>query len=232
MQRQEVHPPPPRLVAIELRQHGPLEKRADLIVERAARNLGDQPPEAEHGHRIALLGRLLAADAFHQANAAEPVDELIDRGNRLVARALALVVLEAAAVPPEREKTGHLPEELRFRAERALIREREGDAELVEEVHQCRLAGAAELRLIELHEDAGEGARVVERAVRAAGVDRELPALVDQLPARRVEIARERQRIVGAELESLAERSHDALENPEIELVAVVRDDDVIAAES
>src|SRR6185295_9192189 len=70
-----------------------------------------------------------------------------------------------------------------------------------------------------------------ERAMRFAGVDIELLREVHELSARGIEIAGERQRVIGAEIELLSDRLRHAREDTEVELVAVVRDDDVFATE-
>ena len=67
-------------------------------------------------------------------------------------------------------------------------------------MHERRLARAHDLQLAEREKDARERAGVVERAVRHTGIDAEARGEVAELGAPRVELARERQRVVGAEL--------------------------------
>src|SRR5205085_739324 len=96
-------------------------------------------------------------------------------------------------------------------------------------VDERRFARARELHLVEAREDLHEGARVVEGAVRFAGVDPPLPGEVLERLALGDKLAREWQRVV--EAEPLERSACESLEDAEVEAVAVVRDHDVVAAE-
>src|SRR6185503_12239082 len=90
-------------------------------------------------------------------------------------------------------------------------REREGDAEVVEQVHERRLARLRQLGLVEAQKDFRERTGVVEGAVRAADVDAVRAGEVLQAPAGGDELTREGQRVEGAEP---FERTGETLQNP------------------
>ena len=76
---------------------------------------------------------------------------------------------------------------------------------MVEQIHERCFPRPRDLRVVEDNEDLRQGARVVERAVRLADVDAELPGEVGQLAARRQQLARQRQRVVRRQIASARE---------------------------
>ena len=103
---------------------------------------------------------------------------------------------------------------------------------MVEQLTSAVLRARTRFTSSSASDDLRERQRVVERAMRLARVDAELPREVHELAARR-----KRSRASGSV--SYVQRSNFLptrlrtmrCENPEVELVAVVRDDDVLAAE-
>src|SRR5688572_21984887 len=68
--------------------------------------------------------------------------------------------------------------------------------------------------------------------MRPPGIDPEAPRQVGETTTRRIEIAREQEGIVSAEIKARTKRLDHPLEDDEVELVSVVRDDDIVSAEA
>src|SRR5437762_1065215 len=89
-----------------------------------------------------------------------------------------------------------------------------------------RFAGADDLDFTQREENTRQRPSVIERPMRYAGIDPEPRSEVLELGTPRVQLARERQRVVGARL-----RAAEASQQWEIKVIAVVRDEDVLTAE-
>src|SRR5207247_8916428 len=113
----------------------------------------------------------------------------------------------------ERIRAREVEQELLFALDVVRLRERERNAEVVEEMHERRLATLRQLDLVESHEDVGERARVVERPVRSADIDAIGTREILETPARRHQLARKRQRVEGAEP---AKRARETTENLDV----------------
>src|SRR5258708_5290045 len=95
-----------------------------------------------------------------------------------------LVVLQATAVASQRERPREVSKQQGLRCQLPLVRQRERYAEMIEQIDERGLPRARELLLVELDEYLRERARVVQRAVRGAGVDAELFGEMHELAAR------------------------------------------------
>ena len=153
MQREQIHAHAFRLVAVPLREHGTLEKEPQLGLERPIGKIGDQSSQSQHRRRIAFVGALVGPNLHHQLHAAEPLDHFVDRGERRIVVALALVRLETGAVATEREDARDAAEQRRLVAERLFVAQRERDAEVVEQIDERRLARARTLHPVERDDD-------------------------------------------------------------------------------
>src|SRR6266849_2734045 len=110
--------------------------------------------------------------------------------------------------------------------------ESKGDSELIEEIHERRLAGILESGLAQQWKKFREGDAVVERAVGLAGGDAITFGEVLEPPAGGVQRSGEGQRVVRREVRSARELRRHSSQDRKVERVAVVRDEDVRAAES
>src|SRR5207249_6814588 len=102
---------------------------------------------------------------------------------------------EAVAVAPEGVVPGQTEQYPTLVARRVVGCEREREAEVVEQVHQGRLPRAGDALPLQLAEHARQRQCVVERVVRAPGVDAETGGEVDQLGAAARQRAGQRQRV-------------------------------------
>src|SRR4051812_37491175 len=78
VQREKIDPIARRIDAVMPREHSALEERADLRRQRSAGAGLHQSTQTRHRLRVTLVGRALAADAFHHVMPAEERDQLVD----------------------------------------------------------------------------------------------------------------------------------------------------------
>ena len=206
----------------------------DLVAERLTAELGRAgaaaaPSPPDIARRRASLGADALASA-RRRRAARSGRATVGSVGVVGGVALGAVLLEAVAVPAERERPRSRRSSCRFVVELGLGPQRERDAEVVEQMRRApSCARGRSSRVVAARaQTLRQRARVVERAVRAPA---SMPNRAARSPSRRaarVQLARQRQRVVRARIGFAARR---ALEDREVELVAVVRDEHVVAAE-
>src|SRR5260221_13711157 len=98
-------------------------------------------------------------------------------------------------------------------------------------VDQSGLARSGKLCFVQFDEDLREGARIVPSSMSLTTVDTELLGEIGELATGPVQIARQRQCIVRAQVEGLTARVAHSPHDCEIVLVTVVGDYHVISAE-
>src|SRR5262249_23036180 len=137
---------------------------------------------------------------------------------------LALVHLETVGVTTQGIHTKNGAQEMPFVGQRRGIREREAESNVVEEIRERCLSRADALQVVERNRDSGQRECIVERAMRSAGLDAEHRCEMLELLACMEEVARQRQRVVRAEIERscLGASTRHPLQNLEVEIVAVV----------
>src|SRR5438874_9885862 len=116
-------------------------------------------------------------------------------------------------------------------AERMLVAEREGNAELVEEVDEGRLARVFDARIAQRRKNFRQRPAVVEGPVRSARMNAVTFGEMLELPTGRMQRARQRQSIVGEEVVSARQLRRHPPQDREIERVAVMGNEDVGPAE-
>ena len=231
MQGEQVHTHPLRLLSIQPGEHRALQKQRELFAERAIGYIGDQATHAHHRRRVPLVGGFHGANFHHQLRAAKPTDDFVCAWNGDVVARLALVPIEGTAVRAECERATHASKDQRFLAQCRLVAECQSDAEVAKQIDKRRLASTGVLQLVEREQHLRQRAGIVERAMRVAGIDAELAREIDELATRRGEVAREWERIVRAEVERRADLARHAADDSKIEVVPIVRDNHVVAAE-
>jgi hypothetical protein len=230
VQRQQVHAARVQCVALHARQRRQLEQSRELLVERRVGKLVEQRAQPRHRRRVALLRRLLGPHPLHLLRAAEPFDDVVHRREeqRVVAerRAFGVVLVERGAEAAEGEVARAVAQHRRLVVQ-LVGPEHERDGDVVEEMRQRRLAREHVVERAKREEHLHERSHVVERAVRAAAIDAEPFGQVHEARAAREQLSRERQGVVRAR-ERLA---GEPLDDREVEVMTVVRDEHVAAAE-
>src|SRR3954471_1285797 len=233
MQREKIDATPARLRSIVFRQHRPFQESADLGGQFAGGASFDQLAQPAHRLRVALVGRALDAQSIHQLMPTERPNQVVETRQIGItaARALRRVEIETIAVSSERIRRKQIEDLARFVAQRMLVAQREGHAELVEEVDESGFTRVLDARLAQRRENLRQRATVIECTVRSAGMDAVTLGEMLELPTRRMQRAPQRKRIVREEVRSARQLRRHPAKNREIESVAVVRDENVRAAE-
>src|ERR1044072_8684009 len=186
------------------------------------------------GDRWAARCRLRAA--LHEPpRAAQPLDHLVQRRGKpgVVRLEGEPVVLQAVTVATEGEYLRDRQEAAGLIGNARRIREDERETQVVEQVGEGGLPGPGELLRLEPRKHQGQGPGVGQGAMRLLRRQRdpEVVREVPQLPAPRMELARERERIEAHEIGAARPRRAEPPENREIEEVSVVGDEHIVAAE-
>ena len=185
-----------------------------------------------HRGRVSLFGALLRAEPQHQVFSTKPLNQVVERREPAIADVLTLepIELQALAVAPERVGAREPAQELRLGTKRFLIAQCQSDAEMIEKIDERGFPGPNDFRFAECEEEVREGFCIVQCAVRLARIDSVYAGEIDELGAAGVQLAGEQQRVVRTELIATERLCHSP-QNRKVEVVAVVRDDYVRAAE-
>ena len=119
------------------------------------------------GGGIALRDGPFGPDTIQQPLAAQPLDQLLQRG-RVCPAAMLGIRLQAAPVPAEGGRQREVPEQPLLRAGVGGCIERQSQPEPSEQLHQRGLARARQAELAQMPHHARQGGGVVEGVMRSA----------------------------------------------------------------